>query len=58
MGYADFTPGQAEKSFALKDIAVGDELTCNYSGLGSPQWYKDLCVQYNVLATDDVTKLC
>eukprot|EP01034_Spumella_vulgaris_P023184 gene23184-29379_t len=54
MGYADFTPDEAERSIALKDISIGDELTCDYNGLGSPQWYKQLCVEYNVLATDEL----
>ena len=30
-------------SVALRDIAMGEELTCDYNGLGSPQWYRDLC---------------
>lgn len=57
MGYADFTESQTEASVALRDIAAGEELTCNYSGLGSPQWYKDLCVLYNVTPTDEVAMM-
>lgn len=56
VGYADFA-SNADTSVALRDIKAGDELTCDYSGLGSPQWYKDLCKQYNVLSTDEVAKL-
>jgi len=58
MGYAQFTSGQTETSIALRDILAGEELTCDYSGLGSPQWYKDLCALYNVLPTDEVAKMC
>lgn len=55
-GFADFT-SSTDTSVALRDIAAGDEITCDYSGLGSPQWYKDLCAQYNVMPTDEVAKL-
>ena len=55
-GYADFT-SQSDISVALRDIAAGEEITCDYSGLGSPPWYKELCAQYNVLPTDEVAKL-
>jgi SET domain-containing protein len=41
-------------SIALQDIEKGEELTCDYSGLGSPQWYKDLCKLYNVIPTDEI----
>jgi SET domain-containing protein len=41
-------------SISLRDIEKGDELTCNYSGLGSPKWYKDLCKIYNVVPTDEI----
>eukprot|EP01036_Dinobryon_divergens_P028220 gene28222-37132_t len=43
-------------SVALRDIAAGDELTCDYSGLGSPQWYRDLCSSYGALSTDEVVR--
>ena len=46
-----------EPSVALKDILEGEELTCNYGGLGCPEWYQSLCVEYNVLSTDEVTRL-
>ena len=55
-GFAEFT-SSTDASVALKDISVGEEITCDYSGLGSPQWYKDLCAQYGVLSTDAVAKL-
>eukprot|EP00697_Spironema_sp_BW2_P011592 gnl/Spiro4/27337_TR13611_c0_g1_i1.p1 gnl/Spiro4/27337_TR13611_c0_g1~~gnl/Spiro4/27337_TR13611_c0_g1_i1.p1 ORF type:complete len:177 (-),score=45.82 gnl/Spiro4/27337_TR13611_c0_g1_i1:86-595(-) len=44
-------------SVALRDIAVGEEITVDYAGLGSPQWYKDLCALYGVLPTDEVARL-
>lgn len=50
MGYADGSP----KSIALRDIEPNEELTCDYGGLGSPQWYKALCAQYGVTPTDEV----
>jgi SET domain-containing protein len=56
MGYADFT-GKSDTSVALRDIALGEEITCDYSGLGSPQWYKDLCLLYNVVPTDEVARM-
>ena len=43
-------------SVALRDIAMGEELTCDYNGLGSPQWYRDLCSSYGVLSTDEVVR--
>jgi hypothetical protein len=43
-------------SVALRDIAAGEELTCDYSGLGSPQWYRDLCSSYGALSTDEVVR--
>ena len=57
VGYADFSSSQSEISIALRDITAGEELTCDYSGLGSPLWYKILCSKYNVLSTDVVAKL-
>ncbi len=56
MGFAEFS-ASTDASVALRDIAVGEEITCNYNGLGSPQWYKDLCIKYGVISTDEVAKL-
>jgi len=50
MGYADGSP----KSIALRDILPNEELTCDYHGLGSPPWYKELCALYGVKPTDEV----
>lgn len=44
-------------SYALEDIAVGEELTCNYAGFASPAWYQQLCKKYGVVTTDEVVKL-
>ena len=41
---------------ALRDILAGEEITCDYAGLGSPQWYKTLCDEYGVLPTDEVAR--
>jgi len=46
-----------DTSIALRDILAGDEVTCDYSGLGSPDWYKKLCLLYDVIPTDEVAKL-
>ena len=29
-------------------------MTCDYAGLGSPEWYIDLCKEYNVIPTNEV----
>lgn len=42
-------------SVSLRDIEENEELTCDYGGLGSPFWYKDLCKLYNVIPTDEIT---
>jgi SET domain-containing protein len=55
-GYAEFTT-VADASVALRDIKADEEITCNYSGLGSPLWYKELCRIYNVTPTDEVVLL-
>ena len=44
-------------SYALQDIAEGDELTCDYSGFVTPDWYKQLCKKYEVLTTQEVVEL-
>lgn len=44
-------------SVALRDIQAGEELTCDYRGLGSPPWYKELCLEYDVTPTDEVARL-
>ena len=51
-GYAS----KAKPSVALRDIEKGEEITCNYSGLGSPEWYKDLCKHYGCLSTEQVVE--
>jgi len=51
-GYAS----ESVTSVALRDILPGDEMTCDYSGLASPEWYKQICVEYNVLPTDEVAR--
>jgi SET domain-containing protein len=53
MGYAD----GSNISIALRDIGAGEELTCDYAGLGSPPWYKELCLRYGVTPTDEVVRL-
>ena len=55
-GYADFST-VADASVALRDIQAEEEITCDYSGLGSPSWYKELCRKYNVIPTDEVVAL-
>ena len=42
---------------ALRDIAAGEELTCDYSGLASPPWYEALCRRHGVTSTAEVVKL-
>ena len=58
-GYADSDSlsNDINTSIALRDILAGDEVTCDYSGLGSPDWYKELCLLYDVIPTDEVAKL-
>jgi len=61
VGYAKFdsdlnNTSRSGMSCALRDISAGEEMSCDYSGLGSPQWYKDLCSQYGVIPTDEVAK--
>jgi hypothetical protein len=41
-------------SVALRDVAAGEELTCDYSGLGSPEWYQNLCNTVGCMSTADV----
>lgn len=41
-------------SVALRDVAAGEELTCDYSGLGSPEWYQNLCNAVGCMSTADV----
>ena len=55
-GYAD-SLSINNTSKALRDILAGEEITCDYSGLGSPDWYKELCLLYGVIPTDEVAKL-
>ncbi len=47
---------EEEPSIAVRDIESNEEITVNYSGLGSPQWYKDLCAEYKVIPTDEVAR--
>jgi hypothetical protein len=42
---------------ALRDISSGEELTCDYAGLASPDWYEQLCAQYDCLPTRAVVEL-
>ncbi len=42
---------------ALRPIAAGEELTCDYAGLASPPWYEQLCAQYGCLSTRAVVEL-
>ena len=44
-------------SYALRDIADGEELTCHYADFVTPAWYQQLCSKYGVLTTDEVVKL-
>lgn len=44
-------------SYALQDIAEGEELTCDYAGFATPDWYKQLCKTYGVLTTAEVVDL-
>jgi SET domain-containing protein len=44
-------------SVAARDINVGDELTVDYSGLGSPDWYRALCRELDVISTDEVVRM-
>lgn len=44
-------------SLALRDIAAGEEITCDYSGFANPEWYVDLCRLYNVVSTADTALL-
>ena len=44
-------------SYALRDIAEGEELTCDYAGFVTPEWYQELCNKLGVLTTDQVVKL-
>lgn len=46
----------AKGSMALRDIAAGEEITCDYSGFANPQWYTDLCKLYNVVSTSETAR--
>lgn len=40
----------------LRDIAIGEELTMDYSFHGNPEWYQDICRSYDVLTEAEVAK--
>lgn len=44
-------------SYALRDIAEGEELTCDYAAFVTPAWYQQLCRKYGVLTTQEVVEL-
>ncbi|KAL3150978.1 hypothetical protein ABBQ32_000718 [Trebouxia sp. C0010 RCD-2024] len=44
-------------SYALRDIAEGEELTCDYTEFVTPAWYQQLCHKYGVLTTTAVVEL-
>lgn len=39
---------------ALREIAVGEELTMDYGFHGNPQWYQDVCQKYGVMTEADI----
>jgi hypothetical protein len=41
----------------LRLIKAGEELTMDYSFHGNPQWYQDICAQYDVLTERQVAEL-
>lgn len=43
--------------FASRDIEPGEEILDNYSLYSTPQWYLDLCKEYNVESSKDVCDL-
>ena len=45
-----------EPSVAFRDIEAGEEITVDYSGLGDPKWYQDLCQEFDVLTTSEVVR--
>ncbi len=49
-------PEGGKEAFAVRDIKAGEELTIDYSGLASPQWYKELGQKYDVMSTDEVVE--
>lgn len=44
-------------SYALRDVADGEELSCDYAGFVIPAWYQQLCTKYKVLTTEEVVHL-
>ena len=44
-------------SYALRNIAAGEELTCDYAAFVTPAWYQELCSKYGVLTTEEVVQL-
>mmetsp|Transcript_15587 Transcript_15587/g.22907 ORF Transcript_15587/g.22907 Transcript_15587/m.22907 type:complete len:160 (-) Transcript_15587:61-540(-) len=44
----------SEGSFALRNISSGEEITCDYGTLASPEWYMILCNEFNVVPTNEV----
>ncbi len=52
----EYVPEGGKEAFAARNIKAGEELTIDYSGLASPQWYKELCHKYGVMSTDEVVE--
>ncbi len=52
----EYIPEGGKEAFATRNIKAGEELTIDYSGLASPQWYKKMCRQYGVMSTDEVVE--
>lgn len=40
----------------LRDVETGEELTMDYSFHGNPQWYRDICRQYDVPTEAEVAQ--
>jgi hypothetical protein len=43
-------------SYALRDIATGEELTEDYGTHHELSWFQDLCKEYNVIYCTDLGK--
>mmetsp|Transcript_17392 Transcript_17392/g.37560 ORF Transcript_17392/g.37560 Transcript_17392/m.37560 type:complete len:151 (-) Transcript_17392:243-695(-) len=46
----------SQGTVATRDIAAGEELTCDYRVFANPGWYKEICELYGVLPTDEVAR--
>lgn len=47
---------KSQPCVALRGIDEGEEITCNYGFFATPDWYLQLCFEYDVIPTDEVAR--